>query len=71
MIHMNQKRQTDIDIVMPYINYRTKDYINGVADTYKDTDIIKSAANIQGRIQEFVVTKENIPIPAITNGNNT
>lgn len=56
------------NIVMPYINYKTKDYISGIAETYHNTDIMKSSTNIQGRIQEFVVTKENISMPILSIG---
>jgi len=56
------------NFVMPYINYSTRDYIIGDVNSYKGTDIVKSVSNIQGRIQEFVVTNENIVIPILTIG---
>lgn len=56
------------NIVMPYINYKTKDYIDGDRAYYPGTDIVKSANNIQGRIQEYVITKDNDPITILSIG---
>lgn len=56
------------NIVMPYVNYKTKDYIVGTTEVFKDTDIMKSTENIQGRIQEFVVTKNKRVMPILSIG---
>jgi len=55
------------NFVMPYINYSTNDYM-GEVTYYEKTNIIKSTTSIQGRIQESVVTKENIVIPILSIG---
>ncbi len=56
------------NFVMPYINYRTKDYIDGERLFYRDTDIVKVATTIQGRIQEYVITKDGDPISILSIG---
>ena len=56
------------NIVMPYINYKTKDYIDGDRTYYPGTDIVKEASMIQGRIQEYVITKDNDPITILSIG---
>ena len=56
------------NLVMPLINYRTKDYIDGEVELFEKTDIMRSAENIQGRIQEFVVTKDKSVIPILSIG---
>ncbi len=53
------------NIVMPYINYRTKDYVLGEIQCYKNTDIIQEAQMIQGRLQEFLVTTNHTLIPLL------
>jgi len=55
------------NFVMPYINYSTNDYMGEVI-YYENTNIVKSTTSIQGRIQEFVVTKNNIVIPILSIG---
>ena len=56
------------NLVMPYINYKTKDYVNGKVNCFENTDIMKSVATIQGRIQEYVVTKDKSVIPILSIG---
>jgi len=64
----NQIIGTSFDnFVMPYINYSTNDYL-GKTEYYEGTDIVKNATSIQGRIQESVVTKDNIVIPILSIG---
>jgi phenylacetate-CoA ligase len=45
--------------VMPFINYRTNDYVEGHVDYYPGTDIAINAERIIGRLQEFLVTKDH------------
>jgi phenylacetate-CoA ligase len=55
------------NIVMPYINYNTQDYV-GEITYYSGTNIVKSVSSLLGRVQEFIVTKENIVIPLLSIG---
>lgn len=45
--------------VMPFINYRTNDFVEGHVEYYPGTDIAISADRIVGRLQEFLVTKDH------------
>ncbi len=56
------------NIVMPYINYKTQDYIEGDAEFYKGTDIVKKLTDIRGRIQEYLVTKDESVISILSVG---
>ncbi len=47
------------NFVMPFIRYRTKDFISGESDFFKDTNILKTAKRIDGRLQEYLVTQDN------------
>jgi phenylacetate-CoA ligase len=55
------------NFVMPYINYSTSDFM-GKEEFFEGTNIVKSTSSIQGRMQESVVTKENIVIPLLSIG---
>ena len=55
------------NIVMPYINYSTQDNV-GETTYYTGTNIVKSVSSLLGRMQECVVTKENIIIPLLSIG---
>ncbi len=46
------------NFVMPFINYCTADLTSGTKEYYKGTDIAKSVQNIDGRAQDYLVTKE-------------
>ncbi len=46
------------NFVMPFINYETNDHTSGNLEFYNDTDIIKKAENIDGRTQDYLVTKD-------------
>ncbi len=56
------------NIVMPYINYKTQDYTEGEVEFYEGTDIVKSLADIRGRIQEYLVTKDESVISVLSIG---
>jgi len=45
------------NFVMPFINYKTNDFVSGEVEFYPNTKIMKKVKNIDGRLQEFVVTK--------------
>lgn len=45
------------NFVMPFINYQTKDFVNGKIEFYPHSKIIKTAEYIDGRLQEYVITK--------------
>jgi len=64
----NEMVGTSFDnIVMPYINYSTKDYV-GKTTYYPGTNIAKSVSSLMGRLQECVITKENMAIPLLSIG---
>lgn len=46
------------NFVMPFINYKTGDHATGKIDYYKNCDIAKSVENIEGRTQDYLVTKD-------------
>jgi len=57
------------NLVMPYINYKTNDFVVGDLELYDNTnEIVKSVTGIQGRLQEFVVTKDETVIPLLSIG---
>ena len=56
------------NFVMPYINYKTKDYVRGKIKFFNNTDIAIGAEEIHGRLQEFVVTLDNTVIPVLSIG---
>ncbi len=45
------------NFVMPFIRYKTNDFISGEKTFFKDTNIIKTTQYIDGRLQEYLVTK--------------
>ncbi len=45
------------NFVMPLINYKTKDFVMGNYDFMDGSDVVKDVENIEGRIQEYLVTK--------------
>lgn len=47
------------NFVMPFINYKTGDLATGNISYYKDSDIATEAEHIEGRTQDFLVTKDN------------
>ncbi len=47
------------NLVMPFINYKTNDFVSGKIDMYSQSNIVKSVEYIDGRLQEYVVTKDN------------
>jgi len=53
---------------MPYINYKTQDYIEGEAKFYPGTSVVKEVEDIRGRIQEYLVTKEGNVISILSIG---
>lgn len=46
------------NFVMPFINYKSGDSIAGEIEYFEKTDIAKSVENIEGRTQDFLVTKD-------------
>ncbi len=46
------------NFVMPFINYKTADHISGEANCFENSDIVKSVMNIDGRTQDYLVTKD-------------
>lgn len=44
--------------VMPFINYRTNDFFAGEVEYYSNSEVVKSCNDIEGRIQEYLVTKD-------------
>jgi len=56
------------NFVMPYINYSTKDFVNGELDLYKDSDVVKRAGTIEGRIQEYVVADDGSTMSILSIG---
>jgi len=46
------------NFVMPFINYETNDTLAGRRDHFKQTDIVKTSETIEGRTQDFLVTKD-------------
>jgi phenylacetate-CoA ligase len=46
------------NFVMPFINYKTGDHATGNIEYYKNSDIAKSVENIEGRTQDYLVTKD-------------
>ena len=58
---------TSLDnMVMPYINYKTGDEVDGEIIYYEGTDIAKSAEKIKGRVQDYLVTYDHRLIPLTT-----
>lgn len=45
------------NFVMPFINYKTKDFTTGNYNFIDETDVVNDVGNIEGRLQEFLVTK--------------
>lgn len=56
------------NFVMPFINYRTNDFVEGVRDRYPGTDIARSVDDVVGRLQEFLVTSDGRLISVCTMG---
>ncbi len=55
---------TSLDnMVMPYINYKTGDEVDGEIVYFEGTDIAKSAQHIKGRVQDYLVTYDHRLIP--------
>ena len=55
----NQIVTTTFDnFVMPFINYETTDILNGKRDYFEQTDVVKRSESIEGRMQDFLVTKD-------------
>ncbi len=46
------------NFVMPFINYKTQDYISGSRDYLDQSDMVFNVENIEGRLQDFIVTKD-------------
>jgi len=58
-IEENEIITTTFDnFVMPFINYKTGDSISGNISYYKGRNIVKRVDNIEGRTQDFLVTKD-------------
>ena len=56
------------NFVMPFINYRTNDFFGGSKEFYPGTDIAMSAQHIEGRIQEYLVTKDHRLVSIVVMG---
>jgi len=61
------------NFVMPFINYKTADRATGDIEYYSQSSIVKCVAQIEGRTQDFLVTKDQrlISITAITSATTT
>ena len=46
------------NFVMPFINYKSGDSVAGNINYYDGTDVVKDVDNIEGRTQDFLVTKD-------------
>jgi phenylacetate-CoA ligase len=46
------------NFTMPFINYKSGDSVVGSINHYETTDIIKEVENIEGRTQDYLVTKD-------------
>ena len=46
------------NFVMPFINYETTDILSGKREHFNQTDIVKKSESIEGRMQDFLVTKD-------------
>ena len=46
------------NFVMPFINYKSGDSVAGKITYYDGTDVVKQVENIEGRTQDFLVTKD-------------
>ena len=46
------------NFVMPFINYKTQDFVSGKIDFMGKSDFAINIENIEGRLQDFIVTKE-------------
>ncbi len=46
------------NFVMPFINYETNDMLGGRREYFEQTDIVKTSDLIEGRTQDFLVTKD-------------
>lgn len=69
----NEITTTTFDnFVMPFVNYKTGDHATGNIVYYKNSDIAKEAENIEGRTQDFLVTKDNrlVSITTMCGGQN-
>ena len=56
------------NFVMPFINYKTQDYVTGKCNFIDNSDIVTSVGNIEGRLQDFVITKEGTMRTAMSIG---
>jgi phenylacetate-CoA ligase len=54
--------------VMPLINYKLADFVSQDYCCYPGTDILKTAGDIEGRLQEFLVTNDGRLISICTMG---
>jgi len=48
------------NFVMPFINYKTKDFVMEEYDFIDGSDVVRGVEDIEGRLQEFLVTKKGI-----------
>ncbi len=46
------------NFVMPFINYKTQDFVTGNSNFIEKSDLVSSIEEIEGRLQDFMVTKE-------------
>ncbi len=46
------------NFVMPFINYETNDILGGKREHFGQTDVVKTSDLIEGRTQDFLVTKD-------------
>ena len=46
------------NFVMPFINYKTGDHAVGAIEYFINSDIAKNVENIEGRTQDFLVSKD-------------
>ncbi|RUM62584.1 MAG: hypothetical protein DSZ03_06425 [Sulfurimonas sp.] len=61
------------NFVMPFINYQTADHATGTVTYYPQSSVVKGVTHIEGRIQDFLVTKDHrlISITAMTSATTT
>lgn len=56
------------NFVMPFINFKTNDYLAGEVVCFDQSDVARSADDIEGRIQEYLVTKDGRLISIVVMG---
>ncbi len=56
------------NFVMPFINYKTNDYLVGEASYIGASDVVSQVSDIEGRVQEYLITSDHRLISIVTMG---